>query len=88
MTEKHYQFFQNRECEYFPCHSGVPEAEFNCLFCYCPLYFLNRACGGSCAFTQSGIKDCTGCTVPHQKNSYEIINMKLTAAIKKGGSNG
>ena len=31
MKESH-RFFQNRDCEYFPCHSGVPEAEFSCLF--------------------------------------------------------
>ena len=35
---KHYNFFQNKECEYFPCHKGVKEEDFNCLFCYCPLY--------------------------------------------------
>ena len=39
---KHYAFFQNRDCEYFPCHRGVDEADFNCLFCYCPLYALGR----------------------------------------------
>ncbi len=21
--DKHYSFFSNRECEYFPCHKGV-----------------------------------------------------------------
>ena len=41
------RFFQNRECRYFPCHTGVPEEEFNCLFCYCPLYTLGRKCGGN-----------------------------------------
>ena len=30
---KHYNFFQNKECEYFPCHKGVKEEDFNCLFC-------------------------------------------------------
>lgn len=38
LNGKHYTWFQNRECEYFPCHKGVREEEFNCLFCYCPLY--------------------------------------------------
>lgn len=33
-----YRFFQNKECEYFPCHKTENEEEFNCLFCYCPLY--------------------------------------------------
>ncbi len=36
LNGKHYTWFQNRECEYFPCHKGVREEEFNCLFCYCP----------------------------------------------------
>ncbi len=42
---KHYNFFQNKECEYFPCHKGVKEEDFNCLFCYCPLYTLGKHCG-------------------------------------------
>ena len=45
LTGKHYTWFQNRECEYFPCHKGVREEEFNCLFCYCPLYRQLRAAG-------------------------------------------
>ena len=39
-------FFANRACRYFPCHEGIPEEEFNCLFCYCPLYLLGERCGG------------------------------------------
>ena len=54
---KHYQFFQNRQCEYFPCHQGIAEADFNCLFCFCPLYALGKACGGNCVYTEQGIKD-------------------------------
>ena len=46
LTGKHYTWFQNRECEYFPCHKGVREEEFNCLFCYCPLY-RHPNCRGS-----------------------------------------
>ena len=30
---KHYAFFQNRECEFFPCHKGADPENFNCLFC-------------------------------------------------------
>ena len=37
---KHYAYFCNRECEYFPCHKGADPENFNCLFCYCPLYVL------------------------------------------------
>ena len=35
-----YDFFQNKECEYFPCHAGADKESFSCLFCYCPLYCL------------------------------------------------
>ena len=44
MEERHYAFFQNRDCEYFPCHETKHPEDFNCLFCYCPLYALGRGC--------------------------------------------
>ena len=59
-------FFQNRACEHFPCHEGVDPDEFNCLFCYCPLYALGESCGGSFRYSASGAKDCTLCTVLHE----------------------
>lgn len=70
---RHFSFFQNRQCEYFPCHEGIPEEEFNCLFCYCPLYALGRKCGGSCTYTESGIKDCGDCTFPHRRSNYAAV---------------
>ena len=66
-------FFRNVSCAYFPCHEGVDEREFNCLFCYCPLYALGPACGGDFSYTASGVKDCSGCTVPHRKKNYDYI---------------
>ena len=33
-----YSFFQNSRREYFPCHHVSDIENFNCLFCYCPLY--------------------------------------------------
>ena len=59
-------FFSNTDCAYFPCHSGVDEHEFNCLFCYCPLYALGPRCGGSFTYTASGIKDCSDCIALHK----------------------
>ena len=50
--DKHYAFFQNRECEYFPCPSGVDETDFNCLFCSCPLYLTGETCGGNFAYSR------------------------------------
>ena len=72
-AEKAYAFFQNRACDRFPCHKGVPEAEFNCLFCYCPLYALGDRCGGNFHYTEKGSKSCVDCIFPHQKANYEKV---------------
>ena len=44
---KHFAFYTNKECEYYPCHPVPEGTEFNCLFCFCPLYMLGRKCGGN-----------------------------------------
>ena len=41
--ENSWKFFENRDCRYFPCHSGL--TDFNCLFCYCPLYLADPCPG-------------------------------------------
>ena len=76
-----YSFFQNRSCPFFPCHNGVAEADFNCLFCYCPLYALGDQCGGAFCYTEVGIKDCSGCTLPHRDDGYEKILAKIGGVI-------
>ena len=73
MDGKHYAFFQNRACEFFPCHRGIDEADFNCLFCYCPLYALGERCGGAFVYTERGIKNCENCSFPHNRNHYEAV---------------
>ena len=73
IMSEYYKFFQNTKCEYFPCHKGVPEEDFNCLFCYCPLYALGKSCGGNCEFLKNGIKSCMNCNFPHQRNNYDKI---------------
>lgn len=70
---ENYRFFQNRQCEYFPCHVGVSEADFNCLFCYCPLYALGRRCGGRFTYMKSGVKSCMGCAFPHRRENYDAV---------------
>ena len=70
---KGYSFVQNLKCEYFPCHVGVAEADFNCLFCYCPLYALGEGCGGAFLYTDKGIKSCERCAFPHQRENYEAL---------------
>ena len=85
---RQYAFFQHRTCEYFPCHPGVPEEEFNCLFCYCPLYALGENCGGNFRYTENGIKDCTHCLLPHKRRNYGYITGKyreLAELMKKMG---
>ena len=70
---RHYAFFEKRDWEMFPCHTGVPEEMFNCLFCYCPLYTLGEACGGGFTYTQKGIKNCSACTFPHRRENYDAV---------------
>ncbi len=67
------RFFQNTGCKYFPCHDGVPEEDFNCLFCYCPLYALGKKCGGNCKYTQKGTKSCKECAFPHDRKNYDLL---------------
>ena len=79
---KHYQFFQNRDCEFFPCHRNVPEEQFNCLFCYCPLYALGDQCGGCYGYTAGGIKDCSGCIRPHLAENYEDVMSSMGKVLE------
>lgn len=74
--ENSYRFFCNRDCEYFPCHKVKAKDSFNCLFCYCPLYALGSGCGGNYKYTESGIKDCSSCTLPHSEKGYDYIMSK------------
>jgi len=77
MSEQaHYTFFQNRQCEYFPCHKGAAEEDFNCLFCYCPLYCLGQKCGGSFFYDAKGRKVCRDCVFPHLKANYEKVSSR------------
>lgn len=67
-----YNFFENKKCEYYPCHEIN---EINCLFCYCPLYGKAN-CGGDFKIVK-GKKDCSGCIKPHIKENYELIKKEL-----------
>jgi len=83
MADKEYRSFTHRRCEYFPCHSAVAAEDFNCLFCFCPLYFLEEDCGGDFCFTEGGIKDCGCCTLPHSPGGYDFIEAQLEKAAKR-----
>ena len=71
-------FFQNRACEHFPCHGGVNPDQFNCLFCYCPLYALGDRCGGDFRYSKSGVKICTDCALLHEGDKgAEIVKARF-----------
>ena len=79
ITTRNYTFFQNRQCEYFPCHEGIAEEDFNCLFCYCPLYMLGTECGGRFTLTHDGIKDCSDCSAPHRlDNGVRMVGKRFS----------
>ena len=79
---ENYKFFQNLECEYFPCHKGADGESFNCLFCFCPLYALGDKCGGNFTYTDSGIKDCSSWLRPHRKENYDAICAGLSDVME------
>ncbi|WP_029893588.1 cysteine-rich small domain-containing protein [Desulfohalovibrio reitneri] len=70
-----HRFFSNRDCQYFPCHANCDPEAFNCLFCFCPLYFID--CGGDFRLTENGLKDCTPCAIPHCPDGYDHVLAKL-----------
>lgn len=72
-VKKNFSHFSNRQCEFYPCHKGADPEDFNCLFCYCPLYALGGECGGDFSYTPDGVKDCSACTLPHEPGGYGFI---------------
>ncbi|MDR1894861.1 MAG: cysteine-rich small domain-containing protein [Spirochaetales bacterium] len=70
------RFFENRDCEFFPCHAGGESGPggFNCLFCFCPLYSQN--CPGNFRF-EGGLKDCSSCLFPHRRENYDRVIDRL-----------
>jgi hypothetical protein len=71
-----YQIYTNKECEFFPCHKGIKDEEFNCMFCYCPLYFIE--CPVNVPLLSNGLKDCMECTATHRgKKAWVIVRKYL-----------
>ena len=77
MPKNSSRFFSNKDCQYFPCHKQPDEDEFNCLFCYCPLYALGEDCGGIFEY-QHDMKFCQDCHLPHTPEFYDYVLSKLT----------
>ena len=72
-----HSFFENKECQYYPCHKGI--AEMNCLFCFCPLY-SHVSCPGNPVYIEcDGVrkKCCHECDFPHNAENYDEIISKL-----------
>ena len=79
IMQNSYRYFQNSECEYYPCHKG--EENINCLFCFCPLYYMEK-CPGDYKYIEvkeKKIKECTNCTFPHKAENYDLIIKILSA---------
>lgn len=79
VTTTNFKHFSHKECEFFPCHGDVDQ---NCLFCYCPLAWLE--CPGKYTIIESPVgsgvkrKDCSQCMVTHQKKSgWELVQKWL-----------
>lgn len=79
---KGYSFFSNKACEYFPCHETKDPDNFNCLFCYCPLYALGNQCGGNFCYTSKGVKNCENCKLPHVRNNFGYIMDKFQEIVE------
>lgn len=78
---ENYKFICHSQCEYFPCHQGINEEDFNCLFCYCPLYMLGEKCGGNFQYTSNGVKTCINCGIPHNRKNYNYIIDKFSDIV-------
>ena len=77
------KYFENRDCKYYPCHSGTQN--INCLFCYCPLYNMEK-CPGDYKYIEANgkkIKECTDCTFPHKSENYD----KIICILKERNTN-
>ena len=85
--ENSFRFFNNRACKYFPCHAASDPENFNCLFCYCPLYLLGDKCGGHFKYTGAKkTKNCEDCRLPHIPEYYDTIITKLRETVYKDQS--
>lgn len=81
--ENSYRFFENKQCQYYPCHQGVEH--LNCLFCYCPLYNMKN-CPGKHEYIEAGgklVKSCMDCTFPHRPEKYDVIIKLLSYQTTK-----
>ena len=67
--KNNWRYFNNNECEYYPCHECDTRLGYNCKYCFCPLY-NDFNCGGNYILLNNGKKDCSSCIIPHQNWKY------------------
>lgn len=80
-----FKYFENRDCKYFPCHKMDIQG-FNCLFCFCPLYFA--LCPGRPRYKENNglmFKTCSDCDYPHRPENYKAIIEYLALLLKEEG---
>lgn len=82
VNTENFKFVQNTDCEFFPCHEMKEQEELNCLFCYCPLAFLQCPAKEGTDYTildygGSIRKDCSNCTITHGNGGWEIVQKCL-----------
>ena len=73
---KEYSFFSHKKCEYFPCHKGADPEELQLPVLLLSAVRAGREMRREFPYTENGIKDCTGCLVPHRRENYGYITGK------------
>ena len=84
---KHFAFYTNKECEYYPCHPVPEGTEFNCLFCYCPLYMLGRKCGGTSPIWKAASRTAASAWYPTAGRTMDLlptVSRRLLARWRNG----
>ena len=76
-----YKYFENTDCEFYPCHKTVGSGGHNCLFCYCPFH-ADGECPGSPKYLPNDIKDCSDCTFIHDPRNYEKIISEINRRLE------
>lgn len=86
MAEDKYEnssrYFENRQCESYPCHKG--SEHINCLFCYCPLYHMDNCPGSYRMIEKNGslLKSCIDCRFPHEPENYDKVMKVLKSNLR------
>ena len=80
--ECRYSFFQHTQCEFFPCHKTAKPEDFNCLFCYCPLYALWATASRIAAAVWSPMAGAATATSPRNSRSWRSWPGKRTLSKK------